>query len=98
MWFIKSIRDIYGGWYFIYMHIAFMLLIPFTTLAVLNICLIRAVKKSEGTRGKVNKKIHRENSLTVMLISVVIVFLVCQVPSIVDNIFHVVLASAIDSA
>ena len=39
--------------YFIYMHIAFMLLIPFGTLAVLNTCLIRAVKHSEATRGKV---------------------------------------------
>nr|AKQ63037.1 orphan G-protein coupled receptor 28 [Platynereis dumerilii] len=73
--------------YFIYMHIFVMLLIPFTTLAVLNILLIRAVKQSEHATGKVSNKTKRENSLTVMLISVVVVFLICQVPSIVDNIF-----------
>ena len=73
--------------YFIYMHIFVMLLIPFTTLAVLNILLIRAVKQSEHATGKVSNKAKRENSLTVMLISVVVVFLICQVPSIVDNIF-----------
>ena len=77
--------------YFVFMHMAFMLIIPSTMLAVLNTCLIRAVKQSEKTRGKVNTKTRRENSLTIMLISVVIVFLVCQVPSIVDNILYATL-------
>lgn len=78
--------------YFIYLQLFVMLLIPFTILAVLNILLIRAVKQSERATGKVSTKAKRENSLTVMLISVVVVFLICQVPSIVDNIFNATLS------
>ncbi len=80
--------------YFIYMQLIFMLIVPFTTLAVLNILLIRAVKKSQKTQGKINNKTRRENSLTVMLISVIVVFMICQVPSIVDNIFQAILDDA----
>jgi hypothetical protein len=72
--------------YFIYMHIIVMLLVPFIVLAVLNSLLIRAVKQSERVTGRVPTKQKRENNLTVMLIAIVVVFLACQVPSIVDNI------------
>ena len=72
--------------YFIYMNMIVMLIVPFTVLAVLNTLLIRAVKHSERAQGKVSHRTCRDNNLTVMLISVVIVFLICQVPSIVDNI------------
>lgn len=78
--------------YFIYMHIFVMLVIPFITLAVLNTMLIRAVRQSEHATGKVNNRTKRENSLTIMLISVIIVFLICQVPSIVDNILMATLS------
>ena len=78
--------------YFIYMHIIVMLLIPCVMLAVMNTLLIRAVKQSEHATGKVTNKTRRENSLTIMLISVIIVFLICQVPSIVDNILMATLS------
>ena len=87
-----GVNPTYRHVYFIYMHIFFMLLIPFITLAVLNTMLIRAVKQSEHAKGKVNNKAKRENSLTIMLISVIIVFLICQVPSIVDNILMATLS------
>ena len=73
--------------YFIYLHIIVMLTVPFGLLAVLNTLLIRAVKRSEKTTGKVNQKTKKENSLTIMLISVIFVFMICQLPSIVDNVF-----------
>ena len=83
-----SRNPLYQHIYFIYMNIFIMLLLPFTVLTVLNILLIRAVRKSSQTEGKqVSKKQKTENNLTVMLISVVGVFLVCQISSIVDNIF-----------
>ena len=78
--------------YFIYMQLVVMLAIPFVLLAVLNTQLIRAVKRSEQATGKVNTKTKKENSLTIMLISVVVVFMICQVPSIADNILMVTLS------
>ncbi len=77
--------------YFIYMHLFFMLVIPFMVVMVLNLFLARAVRRSATAQGKVSHKQRRENNLTVMLISVVAVFLICQVPSIFDNIFSVTL-------
>ena len=81
--------------YFIYMHISVMLLIPFAILTFMNTMLIRAVRRSHHTKGKVNQKQHKENNLTVMLIAVVIVFLICQLPSIPDNIFMATLSADI---
>ena len=78
--------------YFIYMQLVVMLAIPFVLLAVLNTLLIRAVKRSEMTTGKVNTKTKKENSLTIMLIAVIVVFMICQVPSIADNIFMATLS------
>ena len=78
--------------YFIYMQLIVMLAIPFVLLAVLNTLLIRAVKRSEMTTGKVNTRTRKENGLTIMLIAVIVVFMICQVPSIADNIFMVTLS------
>ncbi|KAI0229639.1 FMRFamide receptor, partial [Lamellibrachia satsuma] len=79
--------------YFIYMHMCVMLIIPFLLLAVLNLQLCRAVKRSQNIAGKVTNSQRRENNLTMMVISVVAVFLICQVPSIIDNIFMATLPS-----
>jgi len=81
--------------YFIYMHMCVMLVIPFLLLAVLNLQLCRAVKRSHSIAGKVTNSQRRENNLTMMVISVVAVFLVCQVPSIIDNIFMATLPSSV---
>ena len=78
--------------YFLYMHMCVMLIVPFAVLAVLNLMLIRAVKQSEKTQGRITNRTRRENNLTVMLISVVVVFLLCQVPSIIDNVFTATLS------
>ena len=78
--------------YFIYMYIPFMLLIPFISLTFMNSMLIRAVRKSHRSQGRVvNTKQHKENNLTIMLIIVVAVFLMCQLPCIPDNIFQATL-------
>lgn len=81
--------------YFIYMQFFVMLAIPFVLLAVLNTLLIRAVKRSEMTTGKVNTRTKKENSLTIMLISVIVVFMICQLPSMADNIFMVTLSKEV---
>ena len=76
--------------YFIYMYICVMFVIPSCILAILNSLLIRAVKLSQTTQGLIcstsKGTVRRENNLTIMLISVIFVFLICQMPSIADNI------------
>ncbi|XP_069114718.1 FMRFamide receptor-like [Argopecten irradians] len=85
----KAYREIY----FIYLQLFIMFLFPFSLLAVLNIQLIRAVKVAQLTRhqmsvgsSKTPKVPPKEPNLTIMLIAVVMVFLVCQLPSVIDNI------------
>ncbi|KAK6185286.1 hypothetical protein SNE40_007553 [Patella caerulea] len=73
--------------YLIYFQLFFMFLIPFMILLVLNIALMKAVKRSRQTLQQISSTSRtNENNLTVMLISVIFVFLVCQFPSIIDNI------------
>ncbi|XP_063441179.1 FMRFamide receptor-like [Mytilus trossulus] len=79
-------NEIFRQVYFIYLNLFTMFLLPFTFLAVLNIQLIRAVKVARNARIKMSTSASKEANLTVMLIAVIIVFLVCQLPSIADNI------------
>ena len=81
-----GMSEVYQHVYFIYLNMTIMLICPFTVLAALNALLIKAVHQSQKTQRTMNHVQHRENNLTMMLISVIIVFLICQVPSIIDNI------------
>ncbi|KAI8790447.1 FMRFamide receptor [Biomphalaria glabrata] len=72
--------------YLIYSQLFFMFLLPFIMILVMNICLIKAVKNSKSMQQSMCASARKEHNLTVMLIAVIVVFLVCQFPSIVDNI------------
>jgi uncharacterized membrane protein YidH (DUF202 family) len=63
-----------------------MFFIPLTSLAVLNAFLIFAVKKSHQQRKDMNVRQSRENNVTIMLVSVVMVFMICQLPALVYNV------------
>ncbi|GAB1606793.1 FMRFamide receptor [Argonauta hians] len=84
-------NKIYREVYFIYLNLLVMFLMPFTLLTYLNTCLINAIRTSRKCRMQMSSSAVRENNMTVMLISVVVVFLVCQLPSIADNILWTVL-------
>ena len=45
----KTFRHIY----FIYMHMTVMMVVPFSLLTFMNTMLIRAVRRSQHTKGKV---------------------------------------------
>ena len=82
--------------YFIYLQLCVMFVVPSCILVVLNSLLIRAVKLSRQTQGRIcssssTNSVRRDNNLTVMLISVIFVFLICQMPSIADNICYATL-------
>ncbi|KAK3086740.1 hypothetical protein FSP39_022705 [Pinctada imbricata] len=80
--------------YFIYMSPLVMFVLPFLIIFVLNIQLMRAVNLAKKTRTRLSTSASKEANLTIMLIAVIIVFLICQLPSIADNILWVIFDSA----
>ena len=77
--------------YLIYSQLFFMFLIPFLAILLMNIGLIRAVKVSMSAQRSMCASARKEHNLTIMLIAVIVVFLVCQFPTIVDNILVAVI-------
>ena len=59
--------------------------IPFLSLLILNIFLIRAVHKSRQRGREINAKEKRRNDTTVMLIGVIVIFLICQGPALISR-------------
>lgn len=72
--------------YFSWLYVPVMCIVPLLVLSVLNAFLIAAVRASQRQRKDMNVKQSRENNVTIMLVSVVIVFIICQVPALVYNI------------
>ena len=68
--------------YFTALYIPFMSVVPTVALAVLNSFLIRTVHRSREERKRMGNScssVTKENNITIMLVSVVIVFIICQV-------------------
>lgn len=72
--------------YFICLQLVVMFLGPFVLIFILNIQLMWAVKNAKKTRNRMSTNAAKEANLTIMLIAVIVVFLLCQLPSIADNI------------
>ena len=77
--------SIYHKIYFGWLYFLIMCFIPLCSLTILNFFLIRAVRKSRLERKNMNVRESRENNVTIMLVSVVIVFIICQVPALIYN-------------
>ncbi|XP_052794016.1 FMRFamide receptor-like [Mya arenaria] len=74
--------------YYFYLYPTVMLFIPLGLLAVLNTLLVLAVRRSKLQQRTMHVRQARENNVTVMLISVVVVFMICQIPALVYNIAY----------
>ena len=74
-------RELYHSWF----YIAFVCGVPFVSLAVLNAFLIHAVRLSRQRGKEINVAERKRNDTTVMLISVVVVFFICQMPALVSR-------------
>ena len=74
-------RKLFHSWF----YIVFVCVVPFLCLAVLNAFLIRAVHKSRKRRRAMNVAEKTRNDTTIMLISVVVVFFVCQTPALASR-------------
>ena len=79
-------NEVFQHVYIIYFQLLFMFLLPFLVILLLNAALIRAISRSRHQRQRMSTSATREHNLTVMLVAVIVVFLVCQFPTIVDNI------------
>lgn len=81
---------LYNNVYYSYFYPCIMFVIPLSSLAIFNTCLIHAVKKSQKQQKDMNVRQSRENNVTIMLVSVVIVFMMCQVPAAVYNVAYAI--------
>lgn len=78
-------NDRYNKIYFSWFYVPIMCIIPLLTLVIMNLFLILAVRRSHRQRRDMNVRQSRENNVTIMLCSVVIVFIICQVPALSYN-------------
>ena len=74
-------RELYHSWF----YIVFVCGVPFLALAILNGFLIHAVRLSRQRGREINAAERKRNDTTVMLISVVVVFFICQMPALVSR-------------
>lgn len=80
-------NDTYKKVYYTWLYIPILCFIPIGTLAVLNTFLVRAVHKSQQQQQTMHvRQTTENNSVTIMLVCVVIVFIVCQFPALVYNV------------
>lgn len=78
----KLFRQLYHSW----LYLVFVCGLPFAALAVLNAFLIRAVRLSSRRAREISAIMRRRIDTTVMLISVVVVFFICQTPALISRV------------
>lgn len=84
--------DLYNIIYNNIMYTIFLLLLPVLSLAVLNIKLMSALKELKRKRAEMQSlRQQQDNNVTFVLIIVVIVFIICQAPALVNQIFWTLL-------
>ena len=84
----------------IYTNILYFLVIhggPLLTLSVLNIKLIRALKKRQQRRAEMGKADY-QHDVTLVLVVVIFVFMFCQTPTFLDHIFWTALGDSPERA
>ena len=70
---------IYVRVYYSWLYLPVMCIVPLVALSTINASLVLAVRRSRADRKRMNVRQCRENNVTLMLVSVVAVFIVCQV-------------------
>jgi len=65
--------------YYSWLYLPVMCIVPLVALSTINASLVLAVRRSRADRKRMNVRQCRENNVTLMLVSVVAVFIVCQV-------------------
>lgn len=86
---LRRDRD-YVNIYIHWMSLVILYIIPFTTLAILNALIYRQVRKANRERQRLSRTEKREIGLATMLLCVVLVFFVCNVLSMINNILEAI--------
>ncbi|CAF2119159.1 unnamed protein product [Rotaria magnacalcarata] len=78
----------------IYFYIPVVYVIPFITLTCINITIIQNLiakkRRKESLFGKTNRKTPADYHITLMLVTIIIVFVLCQLPLLVLNVWYAI--------
>ena len=77
--------------YITWMYLVVMYIVPFVSLALLNLRIYVQIRHSTAERAKLTRHEQREIGMATMLLCVVIVFFVCNVLALVVNVLEVCL-------
>ncbi|KAK4881135.1 hypothetical protein RN001_004454 [Aquatica leii] len=81
-------NDIYVNVYVHWCYLIFMYALPFGSLAVLNAAIYKQVRKANMERQRLSRLQRREIGLATMLLFVVLVFFICNLLPLVNNIIE----------
>ena len=74
--------------YITWMYLVVMYIVPFTSLALLNLRIYVQIRQSTAERAKLTRHEQREIGMATMLLCVVIVFFVCNILALVVNLLE----------
>lgn len=86
--YLRTHQD-YIAYYIVLSNILFMGIGPMSVMSVLNIFVVRTAQKASKRRAKMTKRQQRNNTVTSMLVSVVLVFIICHSAKLVLNCYEV---------
>lgn len=66
----------------------FMYIIPLAILSVLTFKLAQTLRNRQRYRNRVVQRVSRENNTTFVLIIIVVIFIVCQTPTLFQRVFY----------
>ncbi|KAI5637388.1 7 transmembrane receptor (rhodopsin family) domain-containing protein [Phthorimaea operculella] len=88
--------DTYIIVYIHWMYMVVMYVVPFSSLAALNACIVRQVRRAQAERARLSRVQRRELGLATMLLVVVLVFFLCNILPLVTNAFEVFMDEEFD--
>ena len=77
--FIRS--SAYAMWYNVVAHSLLIYIVPFTCLIYMTAVLVKDLRANKKRRDEITTNVNKEDDITWILLSVVLVFMVCQLPS-----------------
>ncbi|XP_077282983.1 FMRFamide receptor-like [Arctopsyche grandis] len=86
----SSLREqsLYITVYIHWLYLVFLYFLPFTSLAILNACIYKQVRRANAERQRLSRLQRREIGLATMLLCVVVVFFLCNILALVSNILE----------
>ena len=82
-------NPMYISIYITWLYLVVMYIVPFVSLALLNLRIYVQIRQSQAERAKLTRQEQREIGMATMLLCVVVVFFVCNVLALVVNLLEV---------